>query len=118
MEVPPYFPIPSHLKGRDLVMRALKSIYGMPQASFCSHVKLKRTLLANKNVRCLEYIDSCVFVLHDKDGKLRAVLVDHVDDMLAGGTKPAIQELLDTVGAVFKYTFVMNPASYLSITSN
>jgi hypothetical protein len=115
MEVPPYFPVPSHLKGKDLVMHVLKSIYGMPQASFCSHVKLKRTLLANKTVRCLEYIDSCVFVFYDKDGKLRAILVDHVDDMLAGGTKPAIQELLDTVGAVFKYTFVMNPASYLSL---
>ena len=38
-----------------------------------------------------------------------------MDDMLAGGTKSAIQELLDTVGAVFKYTYVMNPASYLSL---
>jgi len=98
-----------------MVMHVLKSIYGMPQASFCSHAKLKRTLLANKTIRCLEYIDSCVFVCNDKDGKLRAILVDHVDDMLAGGTETAIKELLDTIGAVFKYTFIMNPASYLSL---
>ena len=115
MEVPPYFPVPSHLKGKDVVMRVLKSIYGMPQASFCSHKKLKRTLLTNKSIRCLEYIDSCVFILYDKDGKLKAILADHVDDMLAGGTPKAITELLETVGSVFKITHVMNPASYLSL---
>jgi hypothetical protein len=113
MEIPPYFPIPPARENQDLVLCLKKSIYGCPQAAYCAHVKLLNCLLAGGKVRRLDFVDSCVFILTDKKDK--AIFVCHVDDLLIAATLKALEMVEKLIAKEFKYTKVMNPASYLSL---
>ena len=113
MEVPPYFPIPKERENQDLVLRLRKRINGCPQAAHCAHIKLLNCLLAGGKVRQLNFVDSCVFILIDKNDK--AIFVVHVDDLLIGATKKALDMVEQLIAKEFTYTKIMNPASYLSL---
>ena len=107
------FPIPPAQENQDLVLCLKKSIYGCPQAAYCAHVKLLNCLLAGGKVRRLDFVDSCVFILTDKKDK--AIFVCHVDDLLIAATLKALEMVEKLIAKEFKYTKVMNPASYLSL---
>ena len=62
MELPPYFELPEHLQGKDVIWQVVKSIYGCPQAAYCAQQKLIKCLTANGTFRRTTH-DDCVYVL-------------------------------------------------------
>lgn len=113
MEVPPYFPVPQEFKEEDHVLQLLKSVYGLPQAHFCSHRELQECLVTAGKMRCLDSVDSCVFEYRDNGARI--ILGAHVDDMLCGANPAGIDLMKRILAKKFKFTIEMNPTCYLGI---
>ena len=110
MELPPYFELPEHLQGKDVIWQVVKSIYGCPQAAYCAQQKLIKCLTANGTFRRTTH-DDCVYVLIHATEK--CIIGVWVDDMIAGGTPGGLNIAEKALKEKFNITVQHNPSTFL-----
>jgi hypothetical protein len=71
---------PSDSKRALVIVRLLKSIYGIKQAGELWYARVKRILLAD-GYTCLKH-DKCIFIKRDIDTEEVTIVIVYVDDIL------------------------------------
>jgi hypothetical protein len=86
--------------GSPIVVRLLKAIYGLKQASHVFHLKLKAALILIDVHPTIH--DPCVFIHRDETHNLVTLAAMWVDDIVVTGNNPAMrQKIISTLSEVF-----------------
>jgi hypothetical protein len=90
----------------NFVFKLHRSMYGLPQASYCAQRKLKSTLTGEGKIKATT-ADDCIYVntAETEYGALGA----HVDDLLAAGDTKGLDTIEKTLSKTFKITKKVNP---------
>jgi hypothetical protein len=92
----------------DWIWKLRRSMYGLPQASHCAQIELKKNLTDGGVFRATT-ADDCVYVKTDQSTGYAAVGT-HVDDLLGVGSPEGIDALEATLLKKFKITVERNPS--------
>lgn len=84
------------------VVKLKKSLYGLKQAGRCWNKNLDTTL--KRDGFAQSSYDPCLYLKHDQAGKLIAILVCYVDDLLIGGTKAEVTKIEKELTTTYKMT--------------
>lgn len=95
---------------RSHVLRLLKSIYGLRQAS--RNWNIKFTIRIIKKMGFVQsQADPCIFIKYDKNGETRVILGIFVDDCFVVGAEKDVKEIRDALMEEFKM-HDLGPLSY------
>jgi hypothetical protein len=93
--------------GTDRICKILRSMYGLPQASYHAQKKLVGKFLAAGFKQCKN--DRMVFAKFNEDDTLKAVMSPHVDDITSGGSIEGLQDVQETLRREYNITTQPNP---------
>ena len=113
---PTYFRVPVGLHKKGYVVKKLRNIYGLATAPRYWYLDLKKRF-ATLGYHPSEF-DECLYLRHNKSGKLVAALVVHVDDILAVGNHTAVTSLINRLQGELGLEIRdlgENPESYLGL---
>jgi hypothetical protein len=93
------------------VIRLLKAIYGLPQASHNAQRKL-RNCLKDGGFEQSKF-DACLYIFDDEEAK--CYITTHVDDPLSTGTTAGEKRAITTLEKVFEIKITKDPTLILGV---